>query len=90
MDRREGFYNGDPIPGFPPEQFSYTWSGRGNGYELSLTVHRGNALGVLSGAVGRFGIGWTQVKEVNLRYYLPDFICAHDFEDNTPCTYDDF
>ena len=90
MDRREGYFDGVAIPGLPPEQFSYTWSGRGNGYDLRLTVHRGDALGVLSGAVGRFGIGWSQVKEINMNYYRPDFICAHNFDDNASCIYDDF
>jgi peptidyl-Asp metalloendopeptidase len=87
MDRREGFGERDfwaciqgdptgceiiPVPGFPPEQFSYTWTGQGDGYDLRLTIHRGNAVGVLSGPQGRFGLEWKQVKELRIDYFLID------------------
>jgi metallopeptidase family M12-like protein len=87
MDRREGFGERDfwaciqgdptgceiiPVPGFPPEQFSYTWTGQGDGYDLRLTIHHGNAVGVLSGPKGRFGIEWKQVKELRVEYFLID------------------
>lgn len=35
-----------PYPDLPIEQFSYTWIGQGDGYDLRLTVHRGHAIGV--------------------------------------------
>jgi len=87
MDRREGFgerdawacIHGDPrgceiipYPELPPELFSYTWIGQGGGYDLRLTIHRGNAVGVLSGPQGRFGIEWKQVKELRADYFLID------------------
>ena len=61
-----------PVPGFPPELFSYTWTGQGDGYDLRLTIHHGHAVGVLSGPQGRFGIAWQQVKELRVDYFLMD------------------
>ncbi len=87
MDRREGFgerdpwacENGDlsgctiiPFPGFPADEFSYTWSGQGNGYDLRLTVHRGNAVGVITGQIGRFAITWNLLKELNQSFFRMD------------------
>jgi metallopeptidase family M12-like protein len=88
MDRREGFgerdpiacfYEGDlsgceivPYPNYPPELFSYTWVGRGDTYDLRLTIHRGYAVGILVGPQGRFGIAWNTVKELRLDYFLVD------------------
>ncbi|MEP7044202.1 MAG: M12 family metallo-peptidase [Dokdonella sp.] len=84
MDRREGFGERDPqacdrgdlsgceiipIPGFPVDEFSYTWSGQGNGYDLRLTVHRGNAVGVITGEIGRFAIAWNSLKELNQAFF---------------------
>lgn len=42
-----------PYPELPADQFSYTWTGRGDDYDLRLTVHRGHATGVFSGPRGR-------------------------------------
>jgi hypothetical protein len=87
MDRREGFgerdlracMRGDPTgceiippPVFPPELFSYAWIGQGDGYDVRLTIHRGHAVGVLSGVRGRFGIAWRQVKELRVDYFHMD------------------
>ena len=99
MDRREGFRERDfwacirgdstgcaiiPVPGFPPEQFSYTWTGQGDGYDLRLTIHRGNAVGVLSGPKGRFGLAWKQVKELRVEYFLIDDSMAEGGLDEAP------
>ena len=87
MDRREGFGERDlwgclegdprgceiiPYPDLPPESFSYTWTGQGDGYDLRLTIHHGHAVGVLSGPRGRFGIAWRQVKELRVDYFHMD------------------
>jgi len=92
MDRRQGFGERDPvacrdgdqdactivaIPGFPPEKFSYTWIGQGNGYEMRLTVHQGYAVGVISGEIGRFAVYWDSLHELNQPFFnlndnLPD------------------
>ena len=84
MDRREGFAERDadgcqngnlagceivPIPGFPDDQFSYTWTGQGDGYDLRLTVHHGSVVGVLSGPAGRFAISARVVKELRVDFF---------------------
>lgn len=87
MVRREGFAERDawacsqgnapaceliPYPGLPANKFSYTWFGEGNGYFLRLTVHLGNAVGVIWGPKGRFEIKWSQLKELRMAYFRSD------------------
>ena len=87
MDRREGFGERDPwacdqgdisaceiipYPDLPADLFSYTWIGQGDGYDLRLTIHHGNAIGVLSGSAGRFAISWHTVKELRVGYFRSD------------------
>lgn len=93
MDRREGFGERDayacahgdpsgceiiPFPDFPAEGFSYTWIGQGDSYDLRLTVHRGHAVGVLSGPKGRFGISWDTLKELRVEYFKTDDSFLYD------------
>lgn len=61
-----------PHPGLPANQFSYTWDGRGDGYDLRLTIHRGYAVGVVWGSAGRFEIKWNQLKELRMAYFRSD------------------
>lgn len=61
-----------PYPGLPANQFSYTWTGQGDGYDLRLTVHRGYAIGVLAGPSHRFEIRWNSMKELRLDYFQLD------------------
>lgn len=61
-----------PSPGLPTDQFSYTWTGQGDGYDLRLTVHRGYAIGVLAGPGHRFEIRWNSMKELRLDYFRLD------------------
>jgi hypothetical protein len=61
-----------PYPDLPIEQFSYTWIGQGDGYDLRLTVHRGHAIGVLSGPGNRFEIQWNTLKELRVEYFHVD------------------
>lgn len=87
MDRRDGFAERDswacsqgdvsaceiiPVPGLPADQFSYTWTGQGGGYDFRLTVHHGTAIGVLAGPKGRFEIRWDRVKELRQAYFRTD------------------
>lgn len=84
MERREGFTERDPwacdqgdpqaceiipYPELPPSLFSYSWLGRGDGYDLRFTMHRGYAGGVLDGPAGRFDLAWSQLKELKLEYF---------------------
>ena len=41
-----------PYPELPLEQFSYSWVGRSDLYDLRLTIHRGQAIGILVGPAG--------------------------------------
>lgn len=61
-----------PYPGLPANQFSYTWTGQGNGYDLRLTVHQGYVVGVLAGPGNRFEIRWNTLKELRLDYFRLD------------------
>jgi len=87
MDRRSGFVQRDgwacdhgdptgceiiPAPNLPDDQFSYTWVGQGQGYDLRLTVHAGHAVGILVGAAGRFSISRGMVKELNRDFFRLD------------------
>lgn len=93
MDRREGFgprdpwacEQGDPsgceivpTPGYPAELFSYTWIGRGEGYDLRLTIHHGHAAGVFSGSGARFGIEHGYLKELRVAYFLTNDRFVYD------------
>ena len=87
MDRREGFGERDPlacdqgdldaceivpIPNYPEAMFSYTWNGESDGYELRLTIHHGNAVGVLAGPRHRYEIRWDRLKEIRQDYFRTD------------------
>lgn len=61
-----------PIPELPVEQFSYDWVGRGDGYDLRLTIHHGYAIGVLTDGTKRFFLSWNSVKDINLAYFWLD------------------
>lgn len=61
-----------PYPGLPENQFSYTWTGQGDGYDLRLTIHRGYAFGVLAGPNHRFEFHWNSLKELRLEYFRLD------------------
>lgn len=86
-DRRDGFvqrdgwscHQGDPvgcelipIPNLPADQFSYRWSGRGDGYELRINIHRGHVIGIVAGAAGRFALSREVVKELRMEYFRLD------------------
>lgn len=58
-----------PIPNLPDDQFSYRWSGRGQGYDLRLNVRNGHAVGSIVGAAGRFQIAWRGIKELRMEYF---------------------
>lgn len=87
MDRRDGFVQRDgwacehgdpagcetiPAPNLPDDQFSYTWTGQGSGYDLRITVHHGHVVGILIGPAGRFSISQRMVKELDRDFFRLD------------------
>lgn len=56
----------------PENLFSYSWLGRGGDYDLRLSIHRGNAIGILVGPAGRFAVSWHLAKELRLEYFNMD------------------
>jgi hypothetical protein len=61
-----------PNPDLPENEFSYSWVGRGGDYDLRLSVHRGNVVGILVGPAGRFAMSWYMTKELRLEYFNMD------------------
>lgn len=61
-----------PDPDGPENGFSYSWVGRGSDYDLRLSIHRGNAIGILVGQAGRFAVSWGLTKQLRLEYFNMD------------------
>jgi len=45
-----------PIPGLPDDQFSYTWAGGNDSYDVLLNVYKGRLNGLITGSQKRYGI----------------------------------